>query len=470
MLKVDYNYLYKNGLIGCWYLRKSQIPLYELILNKRKVVCSCRRRFGKTTAVVIAIIEKCLSQKELRVYYGSPQLNQSRAILSQVLDHIYYYAPETKPKYNSQEGCYVFDNGSKIILFGAKDTSELDKCRGQEADILVLDEYAHFKYRPEYILKEVLMPMLFTTHGKLIISSTPSKDLTHPYFTEIREAKMNNEFFTHTIEDSVKCGDITEQERDQIIQDCGGVDSESYQREWLCRVVPPISSLIIPEASEGSCFISDTQYTEYKNLLNFQYYHKYMAMDIGVRDYTCILFFTYIFDKDLILVEDEIVLKNEEVTTKNIASKIKEKINSLWKGSKVYHAVSDNNNLILLRDLMNMEGINFNPIRKDSLLAMVNLARLTFVNKRIKITSSCKYLRDCLLFGLWNEKRDGFLRSDSLGHLDALASLIYGIRIVDTVSNPIPFKEKENVFYPPFQQTGRTANNNVNTFRKILRI
>lgn len=465
-MSVDYNFLYRNGFIGCWYLRQSQIPLYQLILKKRKVVCSCRRRFGKTTAIVIALIEKCLAQTGLRVYYGSPQLNQSRAILSQVLDHVYSYAPLLKPKYNTQDGCYIFDNGSRIILFGAKDTSELDKCRGQEADILVLDEYAHFKYRPEYILKEVLMPMLFTTHGKLIISSTPSKDLTHPYFNEIREAQRNNEFFTHTIEDSVKCGDITEEEKEQIIRDCGGIDSESYQREWLCRVVPPISSLIIPEASDGSCFIEDSEYQEYKKLLNYKYYHKYMSMDIGVKDYTCILFFTYIFDKDIVLIEDEVVLKNEEVTTRNIASKIKEKIDVLWKGSKVYHAVSDNNNLILLRDLMNMEGINFSPIRKDSLLAMVNLARLIFVNKRIKITPSCQYLRDCLLYGLWNEKRDGFLRSDSLGHLDALASLIYGVRVIDKISNPIPFVEDKDTFYPQ----KKTLNNNVNTFKKALKI
>ena len=175
MKKIDYQYLYRQGIIGAWYLRLSQLPLYRMIKSKkRRIVCSCRRRFGKTTAIVISLIERCLVSEKLKVYYGSPQLNQTRAILSQVMDHIYIYAPNLKPKYNTQEGCYVFENGSKIFLFGAKDTSELDKCRGQEADILVLDEYAHFKYRPEYILKEVLLPMLLTTRGKLVISSTPS--------------------------------------------------------------------------------------------------------------------------------------------------------------------------------------------------------------------------------------------------------------------------------------------------------
>ena len=60
---IDYNYLYSNGIIGAWYLRASQIPLYKLILKKKRIVCSCRRRFGKTTAIVIALLEKCLEKK-----------------------------------------------------------------------------------------------------------------------------------------------------------------------------------------------------------------------------------------------------------------------------------------------------------------------------------------------------------------------------------------------------------------------
>lgn len=464
---VDYNYLYKNGIIGAWYLRASQIPLYNLIQSKKRIVCSCRRRFGKTTAIVIALIEKCLDKKELKVYYGSPQLNQTRAILSQVIDHIYIYAPHLKPKYNTQDGCYVFSNGSKIFLFGAKDTSELDKCRGQEADILVLDEYAHFRYRPEYILKEVLLPMLLTTHGQLIISSTPSKDLTHPYFEAIREAKIKNEFFTHTIEDSVKCGDITPKQQAQIIEDCGGIDSESYQREWLCRVVPPISSLIIPEASQKDNWIlTEDDVIKFKTDINYKYFHRYLAMDIGSVDYTCILYYTYLFDKDLIFIEGETVLKNEEVTTKNIAEKIREKKKILWEDGQIYKAVADNNNQILLRDLANTEKIYFAPIKKDSLIAMVNSARLKFQSDRIKINPNCSYLIDCLKYGLWNDKRTEFLRSDSLGHLDALASLIYGIRVVDQTTNPIPLREDSNTFYPPIQQ----VNNTTQFFKSVLKL
>ena len=57
------------------------------------------------------------------------------------------------------------------------------------------------------------------------------------------------------------------------------------------------------------------------------------------------------------------------------------------------------------------------------------------------------------MFGLWNEKRTDFIRTDTLGHCDGIASLMYGIRSIDTTTNPIPFYPKDNVYYPNNNQT-----------------
>ena len=97
---------------------------------------------------------------------------------------------------------------------------------------------------------------------------------------------------------------------------------------------------------------------------------------------------------------------------------------------------------------------------------MVNSARLKFQSERIKIDPDCTYLVDCLKYGLWNEKRTEFLRSDSLGHLDALASLIYGVRIVDQSTNPIPVRHDPNKWYPQEQSTPNTTQ----LFKSILKI
>lgn len=468
-IDIDYGYLFENGIIAPWYLRDSQIPLYKMLQHENRMVIDCRRRFGKTTVLLVYILEECLKRPGLKVYWGSPELIQTRKIVFPVMDQIYSYSPKHKPKYDHFMGAYVYPNNSKIYLFGAGDSNELDKCRGQEADIIVLDEYGFFKFDPDYILKSVLNPMLLYTNGQLIMSSTPSNDLTHPYFKAVREAQIKGNFFLHTIEDSIRYGDISLEQQQQIIEDCGGVDSEAYQREWLCRVIPPISSLVIPECSQKTNWLlTENDVRNYHNDINYKYYHHYLAMDIGSIDYTCIIYFTYLFDKDVILVEGETVLKNEEVTTKNIAEKIREKKQILWNESSIYRAVADNNNPILLRDLGTTEKIYFNPIKKDSLIAMVNFARLLFQSDRIKISPECSYLVNCLKFGLWNDKRTQFLRSDSLGHLDALASLIYGVRVVDQATNPVPFIEKPNTFYPP--NLHKTKKSSTQIFRSVLKL
>jgi hypothetical protein len=58
-----------------------------------------------------------------------------------------------------------------------------------------------------------------------------------------------------------------------------------------------------------------------------------------------------------------------------------------------------------------------------------------------KLTLKCKMTRGCLKYGVWDEKkhaRNVFAESSVYGHFDHLAALVYLIRCIDTVTNPIP--------------------------------
>jgi hypothetical protein len=57
---------------------------------------------------------------------------------------------------------------------------------------------------------------------------------------------------------------------------------------------------------------------------------------------------------------------------------------------------------------------------------------------RIIVHPRCKQLAGCLEFGVWDEKRRKFERTETLGHFDALAALIYLVRNLDVHTNPIP--------------------------------
>jgi hypothetical protein len=67
----------------------------------------------------------------------------------------------------------------------------------------------------------------------------------------------------------------------------------------------------------------------------------------------------------------------------------------------------------------------------------INSIRLGLQNGKIEIDPSCVLLIQTLKTGMLTPKRTDFMRTDSLGHMDAAAALIYGYRHRDQ-SNPFP--------------------------------
>jgi hypothetical protein len=53
-------------------------------------------------------------------------------------------------------------------------------------------------------------------------------------------------------------------------------------------------------------------------------------------------------------------------------------------------------------------------------------------------------LRKTLKSAMWDEKHEGFAESEELGHADAIAALIYGMRSINSQRNPIPNDYKIN--------------------------
>jgi hypothetical protein len=78
------------------------------------------------------------------------------------------------------------------------------------------------------------------------------------------------------------------------------------------------------------------------------------------------------------------------------------------------------------------------PARKDDLQTMVNQARLWVSAGRVRVNPRCKYTLGCLKNGVWNRQRDDWAHTMTWGHFDALAALIYLIRGIDVMTNPIP--------------------------------
>ena len=171
------------------------------------------------------------------------------------------------------------------------------------------------------------------------------------------------------------------------------------------------------------------------------YYHRYESMDLGIRDKTVWLQGYYDFRKAKLIIENEFDISGKDTTTKAIAELIKTN-----RKTKPYLAVADNNNLLLLNDLATEFNLYFAPTNKESLAAMINDVRLMVQDGRILVNPKCKQLLGCLKFGVYQDhKRDMFGRSQTFGHYDALASLIYMVRNLDKHTNPIPRNHKYTV-------------------------
>ncbi len=398
----------------------------------RKYVIHSARRLGKTFKLVILSSLVSLSKSEAQVRYASVTQKAVKKMVHPIFKMIYKNVNEAyRPKWNQQEGAYTFFNGSQIHVAGVNN-GHADDLRGTGADLCVVDEAA-FVDDLRYLIDSVLVPQLLTTNGRLIMASSSPFSPAHEFTAYIHEAILNGNYSSYDI----TLGGYPQDIVDEFIAEAGGINSTTCQREYFNKLIVDSKYSIVPEFKRE--MVGSYQPGEYD-----KYYHRYVGMDIGVRDLTAIIFGVYNFKEARLYVTHEAIISGENVTTATIAGEVEGKENLI--GHKAYKRISDNNNLILLQDLGSVHGVHFIPTSKDSLQAMVNELRLWVKDGRIIVDETCKHVLGCLEFGVWDINRKGWSSSAVYGHFDALAALMYLVRNIDQNTNPIPKSHGTNAW------------------------
>ncbi len=297
------------------------------------------------------------------------------------------------------------------------------------------------------LVDSVVIPSLFTTLGRLLISSTPADTEDHPLFAIKQAAEREGWYFKATIHDAARYDPDDFPPSRIALFKSETKDPVAWEREYEAKWVKDPTKTVIPEWSHAH--ERDVERDEF-----FQFYHKYAALDSGVTDKTAGILGYYDFKRAALIIEDEMVLQGEEVRTDRIAEGIKarevalgyqslhdrksDEYKRLMPNEKVYRRVADNDNLILVQDLGALYDLDFFPTRKDDLDAQVNAVREWAKNGRILVAPKCKELVGCLRNGIWDKKREKLAKSKIYGHFDALMALVYLVRNVDTMTNPIP--------------------------------
>ena len=435
-----------------------QFPIYA---DLWEVICSpnhklgiysllCARRFGKTTIMSLIAIEFAIRNPDSQIRYACPTSKGLRKILLPIFKMFLRDCPEDlRPQWKTQDSEWVFPNGSVITCAGTN-KENAESLRGQNSHLNLITE-AGFIDDLQYVVKSILSPQTLTTGGKTLIESTPPEEgMAHEFYDIFMECESKEATKIRTIYDiEPKPKGMLE----KAIEDSGGIHTDHFKREYECKWITNQEMLVIPEWS--------TEYEREVPLDQYrQFYHNYSVMDLtgGANDKQAHLYGYYDFSKAALVITHESTLLPHEVDTEIIAHEVKSKELEAFNEFSIYQRWSDNNNLIMLRDLGKFHGLHFSPTSKDSLQAMVNEVRLWVKAGRVLIHPRCIQTIGCVKYGIWDKHHKEFKRTKAYGHFDHLAALVYFIRNVNHYTNPIPYDYGKTVNTRMIGQTEKATN------------
>ena len=395
-------------------------------------VAICARRFGKTYWVAVVCVMVARSIKNGRIKVASAFLKDVEEFIVPAFDLVMDDMPDDlRPKWNESKKKFRFKNGAEIQLVGLDRNPNAG--RGNYCDLYVFEEAAFIKDL-KYLYSSIVVPMTMYRKGaRVLMITTPPQSPDHDILDFCIKAKRENAYVELDI---YKNPMVTPDMIEEYKKEC--LTETDWLREYLCQFVTDKSKAILPE-------MLGYNYKRGPVCENYKYFHKYVSMDLGVRDLNVTLFAYYDFTRGKIVIEREHVMSGPSMTTPILHKELSAIELELWRDEKgkpitPYKRVADNNNPLLLLDLGSIHNMYFHSTSKDNLHAMVNTLRVWINQGRLEIDESCKVLIDSLKYGIWNDSRTEFARSKTLGHYDALASLMYLVRNIDEETNPIPIK------------------------------
>lgn len=447
---------YRGNLSWKFHAAQKKIDHIFKTITTQLFVGNCSRQFGKSFWAASKAVEQALKKPKSQIRYGAAFQSDLVDFIIPAFEKVLDDCPEAiKGVYKKAGSKFVFPNGSIIKLVG------LDKnpngLRGNTLDLIIIDECG-FVSRLDYIYKSVIIPA--TTHRpncKIVLISTPPSTPAHEFVEYAQRAETEGGYKLFTIFDNPMV-DATVVHR--LMKETGctfpcsmedaviAIDvmiksgtlefppewniSTTFRREYLCEFILDNNSALVTEWKDSMIQVAPKD--EY-----FGYYHKYVGMDLGRKDFTALVFGYYDFKAAKLYIQDELTMEGKTWTTITLKDAILDKEKDLWGADdKPFRRISDNNNPHLIMDLNSLHNVHFLETSKESLEAMVNEVRLLVGEGRVVIDPKCTKTIGCLKYGIWTEKRDSFAHSKVYGHFDHFAALMYLIRNLAKHSNPIP--------------------------------
>lgn len=189
----------------------------KILRDHGKRIVSCMgRQTGKTTTISAKAIQFAVTNPNTTTLIVSPSLRQSMIMFSRIEGFIYASKILTKSIVRKTRTIIQFSNGAQIVALPCSE----NMLRGYTAHLVICDEAA---FMPEEVISGVMFPMLATTHGTLVLLSTPwSRD------NLVYKACMDPRWSVHTVKSS-ECPLITKEFLDEQRR---MMTAEQFAREY----------------------------------------------------------------------------------------------------------------------------------------------------------------------------------------------------------------------------------------------
>lgn len=337
--------------------------------------------------------------------------------------------------------------------------------RGTKAHKLTLDECAFYDDFED--VENALCPMLLTTSGPCVYTTTPAESPGHPSERVCQALKVAGRYIHRTVhghprKSAEEIEAILVKEATKKGMTLAQFKRTSYfRREYLCMHIVEATRAVCPEWTEPANHLEPDGRTWgdafVRELPRPHFFDAYDALDVGgTRDPSAWLGGYWDWSNARLVIEDESE-PMYQARPEQVAAEVKAKRRALWPATAPppapgaarspcgtywlpYLSVGDGAGFGAekLQD-MGAEGVDFVHAEKPNLESRVNAVRTLVAQGKLYVHPRCKNLRAQLATGLWADKhtKADFERTER-GHLDFFAALVDLVHMLDRQHCPIP--------------------------------
>lgn len=426
---------WKTGRLD-YRLRRSQYQIKqawnESKTRSRKFYINSTRRLGKSSFLLHIMAEECIKKSNSRWAFFAPVKDGLLDYIEPIIEKTFKDCPDDfKPKFDKNRFMFVFANGSSILFRGSNNQQHRVR-RGLDLDGAGIDEGRDVDDLKD-LVESVIFPALFSSNGYLILSSTPADSFSHDLYNYYQLADVEGWLYECNIEKAAEL-DPEEFPLDRIAEWKRETDRDDvWQREYMCKWIIDSTRIAVPE------WKNDFAQT-YKKDIFYPFYHRYIGIDWGSKDFTALIFATWDFKRAKLVVEGELTFSGTAVRSDKIAEAINLMRLKLWgEDSTIYRMISDSADPILINELNGHPGMNCTPVYKEkSLEAMLNQFRILVGTEKIEVSGTCPMTLSNLKSAVWDKQRIGLDKDPYNHHFDHLMALVYLTRGLVPNDNPIP--------------------------------